>query len=56
MDFVRINAVSIDWFDRSTAADADLLAVRFPFRAEPLFDDPNDIMPTMRNAWRYPTT
>jgi hypothetical protein len=24
--------------------DADLLAVRFPFRAERLFDDPNDIM------------
>lgn len=25
--------------------DADLLAVRFPHRAERLFDDPNDIMP-----------
>ena len=24
--------------------DADLLAIRFPFRAERLFDDPNDIM------------
>lgn len=24
--------------------DADLLAVRFPFRAERLFDDPNDVM------------
>ena len=24
--------------------DADLLAVRFPYRAERLFDDPNDIM------------
>src|SRR6476661_7318065 len=24
--------------------DADLLAVRFPYRAERLFDDPNDVM------------
>jgi hypothetical protein len=28
----------------SQRTDADLLAVRFPFRAERLFDDPNDIM------------
>ena len=29
----------------SQRTDADLLAVRFPHRAERLFDDPNDIMP-----------
>lgn len=28
----------------SQRTDADLLAVRFPFRAERMFDDPNDIM------------
>ncbi len=28
----------------SQRTDADLLAVRFPYRAERLFDDPNDIM------------
>jgi hypothetical protein len=28
----------------SQRTDADLLGVRFPFRAERLFDDPNDIM------------
>lgn len=30
--------------------DADLLAVRFPHRAERLFDDPNDIMQDDRRA------
>lgn len=28
----------------SQRTDADLLAVRFPFRAERMFDDPNDVM------------
>jgi hypothetical protein len=31
--------------------DADLLAVRFPYRAERLFDDPTDIMADDEQVW-----